>query len=93
MAKTLRNNTNRRQIFELPHDFVCTDDACKCTVIDRRVRDLNPQTGEYGVKSEQIRAPYAVHLAARATSAPLPDEVVNVPNIAAAISRGILSVD
>ena len=91
--KTLRNNTNRRQIFELPHDFVCKDDACMCTVVDRRVRDLNPQTGEYGVRAEQVRAPFAIHLAARGSSPALPDEVVNVPSVAAAISRGTLSVD
>lgn len=88
---TLKNTLNRRQIFELPHEFVCTDDQCLCTPMERRSRELNPQTGETGVRIEEVRAPLALHLSARGVSTALPDGVLNVPAIADALSRHTIS--
>jgi hypothetical protein len=90
---TLRNTQNRRQSFELPHEFVCSEGECHCTVVDRRGRTLDPATGEVGTTSEEVRVPYAVHIAARGTTAALPDGVLDVPAVAAAINRGLLKAD
>lgn len=90
---TLRNTQNRRLSFELPHDFVCTEDECLCTVMDRPSRVYNPQTGETGLSSEQVRVPSAVFIGARGTSRALPDGVLDVPAVADAISRGLLQAD
>lgn len=90
---TLRNTQNRRQVFELPHDFVCAEDECLCTVMEQRRRMHDPKSGEVGVFSEEARLPSAVHLPARGTSRALPDGVLDVPAVAAAISRGLLIAD
>jgi hypothetical protein len=90
---TLKNNTNRRQIFECPHDFVCTEGECLCTVLQQRSRAHNPETGEVGTRSEEVKAPFAVHLSARGTSQSLPDGVLQVPAVAEAIRRGLITAD
>lgn len=90
---TLRNTQNRRQVFELPHSFVCSDDECLCTVMEQRRRVHDGKSGEVGVMSEEARLPSAVHLSARGTSRALPDGVLDVPAVAAAIRRGLLIAD
>ena len=89
---TLKNNTNRRQIFELTHDVVCTEDHCLCSMAEVRGRVHNPETGEIGERSDEVRVPSSVHLSARGSSSALPDEAVHVPAIADAIRRGLISV-
>lgn len=93
MATVLRNNTGRKQTFELPHDVVCTDTACLCTVLEHRSRTLNPDSGDYGERVEVVRAPYAVRLPARGQSGPLPDAVAEVPSVAEAVKHGLISID
>jgi hypothetical protein len=56
-------------------------------------RVLNPESGEYGIRSEEVRVPSAVHISAGTTSAPLPDEVKNVPTVAEAIRRRAVIAD
>jgi hypothetical protein len=90
---TLRNTKDRRQIFELPHDFICSEDECFCTVTERSERTHDPATGEFGTRTEEVRLPFAVHIGARASSQALPDGAVDVPAVAAAISRGTLIAD
>lgn len=87
---TLKNNTNRRQIFELPHDIVCTEDECRCNFVEQRGRTHDTATGEIGTTSEQVRLPGSVFIPARATSQALPDAVLNVPAVVDAINRGLL---
>ncbi len=87
---TLRNNTDRRQIFELPHSVVCTEDECICVPMVRSSRELNAATGEYGTRVEEGKSPSSIILGARATSKPLPDLAVDVPAIAAALASNAL---
>ncbi len=90
---TLRNTKNRRQSFELPHSFVCSADECLCTKTEQQSRTLDPVTGEYGTRVEEVQFPCSIHLAARGTSKALPDGVLEVPAVAEAIRRGVLIAD
>ncbi len=88
----LKNNTDRRQVFQLPHDQVCTEDQCYCTVTDQRRRVHDTQTGSIGIRAEEVRVPATLVLPARGTSEDLPEEVLNLPSIADAVKRGLLTV-
>jgi hypothetical protein len=90
---TLKNTQNRRQVFQLPHDVVCSEGECLCTAMERRSRTHDPNTGEVGELAEDVRVPSSVHLSARGTSQALPDAVVEVPAVADAIRRGLLVAD
>jgi hypothetical protein len=90
MAIVLRNNTGRRLSFELLHDFVCTDDNCLCTMIEQRHSVHNAETGEVGVRTEDVKAPAAVFLSAKGTSPPLPESVLKLPAIEQHLKRGTL---
>lgn len=87
---TLKNNTNRRQIFELPHDIVCTEDECRCKYVEQRGRTHDVVTGEVGMTSGEVRLPGSVLIPARAMSQALPDAVLSVPAVVDAINRGLL---
>ncbi len=90
---TLKNTRNRRQSFELPHQYICTADECFCTKVDLQSRTHDPQTGEIGTRSEETKVPRAVHIAARGVTEALPDAVLDVPAVADAIKRGVLTSD
>ena len=93
MAIVLKNNSGRRLYFELPHDVVCTDDECMCTVVERRTREHNGATGEVGTNVQEVKVPRSVILTAKGASEPLPDGVLEIPAVAALIKRGQLLRD
>lgn len=89
MAVILKNKSKRMQIFELPHDVVCEGegDGCLCTDTTLVIPFLNKATGERGMKHIDKTLNDSVHIAVGESSRPLPDSVVSVKSIKAAIGR------
>lgn len=93
MAIVLKNNSGRRLYFELPHEAVCTEDECLCTVVERRTREHNGATGEVGTNVQEVKVARSVILRASAASEPLPDAVKDIPAVAQLLKRGQLLLD
>lgn len=90
---TLRNPQSRKLVFELPHQFICSEEECLCTISEQRGRTHDPVTGEIGVRSEEVRYPLAIVIHPRTTSQALPDGTLEVPAVAEAIRRGQIIAD
>ena len=92
MPVTLQNRLRQLQVFNLVHDAYCRGRACSCSEITAIVVDENPRTGERAPRRVPKRVPTALTLLARETRAGIPNNVLQVPDVRAALARGILRV-
>lgn len=92
MPVTLQNRLRQMQVFNLVHEIWCRGRECSCSDITAVVADENPRTGERAQKRITRRAPGALTLLAGETRADLPDAVLLVPDVRAALGRGFLRV-
>lgn len=82
---SIRNKEKRTKIFNLPHKLVCTD-KCLCKGAEFRSETHNPKTGDRGVRVVRRQLCASVHILPGQWSEPLPESVLNVPAVAAALS-------
>jgi hypothetical protein len=92
MPVTIQNRSWQMQVFNLVHDAYCRGRACSCTDITTVVVDENPRTGDRAPRRVPKRIPAALTLLAREVRPGLPSTVLQVPDVRAAIARGILRV-
>lgn len=92
MPVTLHNRSRQMQVFNLVHDAYCRGRACSCSEITTLVVEENPRTGERAPRRVPKRVPAALTMLARETRSGLPNAVLQVPDVQAAIGRGILRV-
>lgn len=96
MPVTLRNKARRLQVFVLPHNTACDADHCHCTRHRTGVTSLHPKTGAKVVHAKVRKLAASVTFIAAGhdgdTVGNLPNNVVRVPEIAAAIKRRELVV-
>ena len=92
MPVTLHNRSSQMQVFNLVHDAYCRGRACSCSDITTIVVVENPRTGERAPRLVRKRVPAALTLLARETRSGLPNTVLHVPDVQAAIARGALRV-
>lgn len=83
---TLRNRTKRIKIVNLTHATVCAGE-CLCEKTEFRSQTHDAKTGETGVRVLDRRLNASVHLLPGEWSDPLPDAVLNVPQIKAAVKK------
>jgi hypothetical protein len=93
MSVVLKNTSKKMQIHDLPHDLVCDgeDEDCLCTDHTLRISVLNPESGEKAVRLVDRTINDSVHIAVGEKSRELPDKVLGVPSIEAAIKAGELA--
>lgn len=89
---TLENRLRQMQVFNLVHEVWCAEGTCSCREVTVVVTDENPRTGERAPRRVLRKLPTALTLLAREVRAGLPDAVVEVPDVRAAIARGHLRV-
>lgn len=91
MPVTLKNKARAMKVFNLPHAIVCTEALCLCTRRVTGVQDVHPETGEKSMRALKKRLADSVTFTAAGTEgdevSDLPDTVLAVPEIAAAIKR------
>jgi len=92
MAVTLENRLRQMQVFNLIHDAYCRGRTCACAETTVVVSDENPRTGERAARRVRRRVPSALTLLAREVRDALPDAVLRVPDVQAALARGTLRV-
>lgn len=92
MPVTLENRLRQMQVFNLVHEAFCLGRECSCSDVTVVVTDENPRTGERAPRRVPRKVPTALTLLAREVRKGLPDAVLRVPDIRAAIERGILRV-
>ena len=92
MAVTLENCLRQMQVFNLVHDPYCRGRECSCSEVTVVVTDENPRTGERAPRRVPRKVPTALTLLAREVKKGLPDVVLRVPDVRAAIERGALRV-
>lgn len=93
MPVVLKNLSKEMQIFDLPHESVCTGEADDCLCVDEtiRVSSLDPASGEKGVRVVEKTINDSLHLAPGCESRSLPDKVKDVPAIKTALTRKVLA--
>jgi hypothetical protein len=82
---SLRNKAKQTKIFNLPHSYVCADGKCLCSRAEFRSETHNPRSGERGVRVLDRQICASVHLLPGQWSEALPDSVLLVPEVKAAI--------
>ena len=92
MAVTLENRLRQMQVFNLVHDPYCRGRECSCSEVTVVVTDENPRTGERAPRRVPRKVPTALTLLAREVRTGLPDVVLRVPDVRAALERGVLRV-
>jgi hypothetical protein len=92
MAVTIENRLRQMQVFNLIHDVYCRGRECACSEVTVVVTDENPRTGERAPRRVAKKVPSALTLLAREERDGLPDAVLRVPEVRAAIDRGVLRV-
>ena len=85
MPVTLENRLRQMQVFNLVHDAYCRE-------VEAVVVEENPRTGDRAPRRVTRRAPAALTLLAREVRPSLPDAVLDVPDVRAAVARGQLRV-
>lgn len=90
MSVTLQNRSGRQILFHLHHDATCSEAKCFCSRRVVGVQDHDPATGQRTLRAHKRRVPDSVTLNAYRTEGDkisgLPDGVLHVPEVAAAIS-------
>lgn len=92
MPVTLESRVRQMQVFNLPHETYCAGGACACSETTVVVLDANPRTGERAPRRVACRTPDSLTLLARERRAGLPAAVLAVPEVKAAIARGLVRV-
>ena len=92
MPVTLENRLRQMQVFNLVHDAYCREGACACREVEAVVVEENPRTGDRAPRRVTRRAPAALTLLAREVRPGLPDAVLDVSDVRAALARGQLRV-
>jgi hypothetical protein len=92
MPVTLESRLRQIQVFNLDHDAYCGAGACVCSDITTVVLEENPRTGERAPRRITKKAPGAMTLLARERQGGLPDAVLQVPEVRAAIERGFVRI-
>lgn len=87
MSLTLENRLRQMQIFNLPHDPFCRDE-CVCSDMTVVVIDENPRTGDRAPRHISKKAPASMTLLALERKENLPNGLLDVPDVKAAIARG-----
>jgi hypothetical protein len=92
MPVTLENRLRQMQVFNLVHEAYCREGACACSEVEVVVVEENPRTGERAPRRVSRRAAAALTLLAREVRPGLPDAVLDVLDVRAAVARGQLRV-
>jgi len=92
MPVTLENRLRQMQLFNLDHEAYCRDGACSCAEVTVVVAAENPRTGERAPRVVSKRVPAVLTLLARERRSGLPDAVLRVPAVRAALASGRLRV-
>ncbi len=92
MAVTLESRLRQMQVFNLNHEAYCAGATCACSQVTTVVVDENPRTGERAPRRITRRAPGSMTLLARERRDGLPNSVLTVPEVRAAIAKGHLRV-
>ena len=95
MSVVLKNVSKKMQIHDLPHDVVCEGegDGCLCTDDTIKVLVLNPETGGKSFRHVDKTINDSIHIAVGEKSRELPDNVVKVRSIAAAIKANEIKAE
>jgi hypothetical protein len=93
---TLKNKARAMKVFNLPHAIVCTEALCLCTRRVTGVQDVHRETGEKQMRALKKRLADSITFTAAGTEGDtikeLPDTVLQVPEIGAAIRRRELAI-
>lgn len=92
MPVTLENRIRRMQVFNLEHGTFCAGGECACSDITTVVVEHNPRTGERAPRRLTKKAPASLTLLALERREGLRDSIVAVPEVRAAIARGLVRV-
>ncbi len=92
MAVTLESRLRQMQVFNLNHEAYCAGADCACSQVTTVVVDENPRTGERAPRRITRRAPGSLTLLAQERRDGLPNSVLAVPEVRAAIAKGHLRV-
>lgn len=92
MPVTLENRIRRMQVFNLEHAAFCAGGDCACSDITAVIVEHNPRTGERAPRHVTKKAPASLTLLALERRDGLRDSIVSVPEIRAAIDRGLVRV-
>ncbi len=86
------NVTKRMQVFNLPHNVMCSKDKCSCATHVHRQSSHNPKTGDVGYRDLERKLSGSAHILP-GESADLPDAAEKAPEIASAKSRGDVRIE
>jgi hypothetical protein len=80
------------QVFNLEHDAYCAAGECACSDITAVVVEHNSRTGERAPRHVTKKAPAALTLLALERRDGMRESIVSVPEVRAAIDRGLVRV-
>lgn len=92
MPVTLESRVRQMQVFNLEHDAYCVAGGCGCSDITAVVVEQNPRTGERAPRHVTKKAPASLTLLALERRDGLRESIVAVPEVRAAIDRGLVRV-
>jgi len=92
MPVTLESRIRRMQVFNLEHDAYCAAGECACSDITTVVVEHNSRTGERAPRHVTKKAPAALTLLALERRDGMRESIVSVPEVRAAIDRGLVRV-
>lgn len=92
MPVTLESRIRRMQVFNLEHAAFCAGSDCACSDITAVIVEHNPRTGERAPRHVTKKAPASLTLLALERRDGLRDSIVSVPEVRAAIDRGLVRV-
>ncbi len=87
----LQNKTKRTIMLNLDHDVVCPVEGseCFCARHTHRAIELDPQTGDKGIRESELRVCPSVHILPGAITEELPDSVRNLPAVKKAMKMRV----
>lgn len=90
---TIKNQTRRMQVYNLPHDIYCAATGhCTCETVEVITVVENPITGDRSPRTVTKYLPASVTLLAGAHWPGQPGDVLRIPEIQRAVARGTLRV-
>ena len=92
MPVTLESRVRRMQAFHLPHEVFCRAHRCACAEVTVVVVAENARTGERAPRRTARRVPGSITILALERKRGLPNAVLEVADVKAAIGRGYLRV-
>ena len=88
MPVTIESRLRQIQVFNLDHDTFCRPGACGCSDLSVLVLDENPRTGERAQRRVEKKVPDSLTLLARERRAGLPNRLLDVAEVRAAVALG-----